>query len=65
VYSNAQLTVTKFCKLVGKGCDEACISNRIAEVEAKLFLNPEDHVTLDDIGRDITHILVDANDKCH
>jgi len=65
VYSNAQLTVTKFCKLVGKGCDEARISNCIAEVEAKLFLNPEDHVTLDDIDRDITHILVDANDKCH
>jgi len=64
VHSNSIPTVTKFSKWVGSVCNEAQISERIANIEKLLALAPTDHADLDAIDNDLTRILVRADLQC-
>jgi len=64
VYSNTIPLVTKFSQLVGEGCGEANLNNRIRDIEALETLTESDHAILDAIDTDLTQILVSADIKC-
>jgi len=54
VYSNTIPLVNKFSHMVGKGCDEANLNNRIRTIEALDTLTDSDRATLDAIDSDLT-----------
>jgi len=64
VYSNTIPLVTKFSQMVGEGCDEANLHEQIHAIEALENLTDNDHVLLDAIDTDLTHILVGVDVKC-
>jgi len=64
VHSNLIPTVTKFSKMVGTACDAALISERISQIKNLAVLTADDHIALEAIDHDLTHILVKADHKC-
>jgi len=64
VNSQAQPTVTKFCRTALKACARLRISECIAELETKHQLTNNDRELLDAIDHDLTQCLITADKKC-
>jgi len=64
VYSNNAKLVEKFCKQVITTSQEAGIYERIHSLASKISLTPNDRKELDNIDKDLTRILVKADQAC-
>jgi len=64
VNSQAQPTVTKFCRVALKAHDRLKISARISELESKHNLNQNERELMDAIDYDLTQCLTTADQKC-
>jgi len=64
VNSQAQPTVTKFCRIALKASDRLKISERISELESKHHFTQNERDLMDAIDHDLTQCLTKADQKC-
>jgi len=64
VYSNNTTLVEKFCAKVIKASQEDGIYERIHSLASQQSLTTDDHKELDNIDRDLTRLLVKADQTC-
>jgi len=65
VNSNVPTTVTWLSKIIGIASDIDWINDRITQIENLTSIQKMDKISLNNIDRDLTGILITADSKCH